>query len=84
MKSTNSIRTVARAVMIVFIATAASFGPIGLATAQSAREGAPLRIVSIRPTVFFVRDEGQLLQVAEVVVENASTDAVDVVVGAAL
>ena len=43
-----------------------------MAKASQMNEGNTLRLVSIKPTVFFIKDKDALLQVVEVVVENTS------------
>ena len=52
--------------------------------AQPVTDDAPLRIESIAPTVFLVRDQGQLFQVAEVTVANSSQEAIQATLRASL
>ena len=52
--------------------------------AQAAEDDAPLRIESITPTVFLVRDQGHLFQVAEVTVANSSAETIQATLKASL
>ena len=84
MKSRCANTTAGCTVETLLVSLAAVVFWMGPVAAQSSQEGAALRIASIRPTVFFVSDEGHLFQVAEVIVENASAETVDAVVEASL
>ncbi|MBN1851534.1 MAG: hypothetical protein JW829_02385 [Pirellulales bacterium] len=66
----------------LLVALAAICFTTGFAIACPAEENGPLRIEDIKPTVFFVSEQGQLFQVAEVTVENSSSTAMEAILKA--
>ena len=84
MKYSHANTVTDRTTKTLLIALAVVVFSTGRARAQSAKDDAPLRIENITPTVLFIRDQGRLLQVAEVTVENSSTKTIEATLKASL
>jgi len=57
---------------LLFVITVCGNAKAEMPKASQINEGNTLRLVSIKPTVFFIKDKDALLQVSEVVIENTS------------